>query len=111
MLLEGYRQLNLWFENMKAIGHGFTTSIDATAAIDVAHSAPIVSFSNNEFLVVNGFEFGDRVEIIPTDYGIAPVTGELIVSKTDEVAIKRMDEKVGEVYVHFPRAGYKMITV
>jgi hypothetical protein len=60
---------------------------------------------------VNGFEFGDRVEIIPTDYGIAPVTGELIVSKTDEVAIKRMDEKVSEVYVHFPRVGYKMITV
>jgi glutathione S-transferase len=111
MLLEGYRQLNLWFENMKAIGHGFPTSIDATAAIDVAHSAPTVSFSNSEFLVVNGFGFGDRVEIIPTDYGIAPVTGELIVSKTDEVAIKRMDEKVSEVYVHFPRVGYKMITV
>lgn len=111
MLLEGYRQLNQWFENMKAIGHGSATSIDATAAIDIAHSAQTVLFSNNEFLMVNSFELGDRVEITPTDYGIAPVIGELIVSKTDEVAIKRTDERGGEVYVHFPRVGYKMITV
>jgi hypothetical protein len=66
-------------------------------------------FSNDEFLVVNGFGFGERVEIVPTDYGIAPVTGELIISKTDEIAIKRIDEIAGEVYVHFPRVGYKMV--
>jgi hypothetical protein len=61
--------------------------------------------------VVNGLDFGERVEIIPTDYGIAPVVGELIVSKTDEVAVKRIDEKAGEVYVHFPRVGYKIVSV
>ncbi|MBL4631523.1 MAG: glutathione S-transferase family protein, partial [Paraglaciecola sp.] len=65
-------------------------------------------FSNDDFLTVNGFTFGQSVEVAATDYGITPVTGELVISKTDEVAIKRIDEKAGEVYVHFPRVGYKI---
>jgi glutathione S-transferase len=109
-LLEGYQNLNQWFKTMKAIGHGSQTSIDATAAIDIAYSAQKVLFSNDDFLVVNGFTFGDHVEIAPTDNGMKAVSGELIVSKTDEIAIKRIDEKAGEVYVHFPRVGYKIVT-
>ena len=110
-LLDGYQTLHQWFETMKSIGHGSQTSIDATTAIDIAHGAAKGLFSSDDFLVVNGVKFGDRVEILPTDYGITPVTGELIVSKTDEIAIKRIDAKAGEVYVHFPRVGYKMVTV
>jgi hypothetical protein len=110
-LLEGYQQLNQWFESMKTIGHGSQTSIDAITAINIARSAQKVLFSKEDFLVVNGFSFGERVEIVPTDYGITAVTGELVVSKIDEVVIKRIDEKAGEVYVHFPRFGYKMSTV
>jgi glutathione S-transferase len=109
-LLEGYQTLHQWFETIQAIGHGTPKSIDATVAIDIAHSAQKVLFADDDFLVVNGITFGDRVEIVPTDYGIAPVTGELIVSKSDEIAIKRIDEKAGEVYVHFPRVGYKIDT-
>ena len=109
-LLEGYQTLHQWFETIQVIGHGTPTSIDATVAIDIAHSAQKVLFSDDDFLVVNGVTFGERVEIVPSDYGIAPVTGELIVSKSDEIAIKRIDEKAGEVYVHFPRVGYKIDT-
>ena len=108
VLLDGYPKLNQWFETIKTIGHGSQTSIDAAAAIDIAHSAKKTLFTKDDFLVVNGFKFGDLVEIVPTDYGITPVTGELVVSKTDEIAIKRIDEKAGEVYVHFPRVGYKI---
>jgi hypothetical protein len=107
-LLQGYPNLEQWFETMKAIGHGSQTSIDAATAIDIADSAKKTSFTKDDFLVVNDFKFGDSVEIVPTDYGITPVTGELMVSKLDEIAIKRTDEKAGEVYVHFPRVGYKI---
>jgi glutathione S-transferase len=108
-LLDGYQKLNQWFETMNAIGHGTQLTIDALDAINIAFSAKKVLFSKDDFLEVNGFRFGDNVEIVPTDYGITPVTGELIISKTDEIAIKRIDEKAGEVYVHFPRIGYKMV--
>ena len=110
-LLDGHQKLNQWFEIMQSIGHGSPTSIDASAAIDIACSAPKVLFSKDDFLIVNGFTFSQRVEIVPTDYGITPVTGELVVSKIDEIAIKRTDEKAGEVYVHFPRVGYKITAV
>lgn len=109
-LLDGYEKLNQWFETIKAIGHGTQTGIDATAAIEIAQSSEKVLFSNDNFLVVNGFAFGDRVAIIPTDISFIPVTGELIVSKNDEIAVKRSDEKAGEVYVHFPRVGYKIVS-
>jgi hypothetical protein len=108
-ILEGYEKLDQWFDTMQAIGHGSHTSIEATTAIDIANTSPKVFFSNDDFLEVNGFKFGDCIEIVPTDYGITPVTGELVVSKTDEIAIKRIDEKAGEVYVHFPRVGYKVV--
>lgn len=108
-LLAGYQKLNQWFETIQSIGHGAQTIIEATAAIDIANSAQKVLFSKDDFLVFNGITFGECVDIFPTDYGITPVTGELIVSKTDEIAIKRIDEKAGEVYVHFPRVGYRMV--
>ncbi|WP_166425631.1 glutathione S-transferase family protein [Paraglaciecola sp. 20A4] len=110
-LLEGYPNLKQWFDMIKAIGHGSQTHIDATAAIDIARLAQKDVFSKDNFLVINGFTFGDPVEIVPNDYGISPVIGELVVSKTDEVAIKRVDEIAGEVYVHFPRVGYKIIAI
>ena len=108
-ILDGYEKLDQWFDTMQAIGHGSHTRIEATTAIDIANTSPKVLFSNDDFLEVNGFKFGDCIEIVPTDYGITPVTGELVVSKTDEIAIKRIDEKAGEVYVHFPRVGYKVV--
>lgn len=111
VLLEGYPKLNQWLETMKAIGQGSQTNIDSSSAIDIAYAADKEAFSSDDFLVVNGFQFGDNVEIVPTDYGITPVAGELIISKADEIAIKRHDEKAGEVYVHFPRVGYKIVSV
>ncbi|WP_299080545.1 glutathione S-transferase family protein [uncultured Paraglaciecola sp.] len=107
-LLENHPKLNQWFATIQAIGHGTQTPIDATDAIDIARSAPTEQFSQDEFIVVNGFTFGEPVAVAANDYGIDPVVGELLVSKQDEVVIKRIDERAGELYVHFPRVGYKI---
>jgi hypothetical protein len=34
------------------------------------------------------------------------VVGEIVFSNAQEIAIKRHDPAVGEVVVHFPRAGF-----
>ena len=44
----------------------------------------------------------------PSDYGFDPVAGELVLSLLDEVAIKRKDERAGDIYVHFPQVGYQI---
>ncbi len=42
----------------------------------------------------------------PDDVGKDPVTGELVRSNAQEIVIKRTDDQVGDVHVHFPRAGF-----
>lgn len=43
------------------------------------------------------------------DYGRDPVAGELVSSSAQHVAIMRNDPRVGDVVVHFPRAGLLVV--
>ena len=47
-----------------------------------------------------------QVSVMPDDYGRDAVVGELIFSDAQEIAIRRHDPIVGDVAVHFPRAGF-----
>ncbi len=107
-LLEGYPQVQQWFERLKGIGHGKATTIEAEAAIAVAKNSTPTEFRKTNFIEYNQLQQGDIVSVQPTDYGIVPVVGELVVSAADEVAVKRIDPRAGEVYVHFPRLGYQI---
>jgi hypothetical protein len=53
-----------------------------------------------------GRQPGQRVTVTPDDTGRDPVVGELVASGVDEITIKHNDPAVGEVSVHFPRAGF-----
>ena len=46
---------------------------------------------------------------MPDDYGFDPVAGELVCSSVNEVAVRRVDEQVGEIVVHFPRLGFRVV--
>ncbi|NJN52052.1 MAG: hypothetical protein HC809_10055 [Gammaproteobacteria bacterium] len=56
----------------------------------------------------DGIALGDRVSITPTDYGLIPVAGELVVASAREFAVRRHDESAGEIVVHFPRVGFQI---
>lgn len=58
----------------------------------------------------NGRKPGERVAVMPDDYGRDPVAGELVFSTAQEIAIKRHDPAVGDVVVHFPRAGFLVVS-
>ena len=51
-------------------------------------------------------EVQEEVGVTPTDYGLIPVKGELVVASAREFAVRRHDEQAGEVVVHFPRVGF-----
>jgi glutathione S-transferase len=103
-----YPALLRWLDSMTAIGHGTFENITGQDAIDEARLAEWTSNEEYEFLELDGLKYGDLVTVQPIDYGLVPVIGELVLSLTDEVAIKRNDERAGEVYVHFPRIGYQI---
>jgi hypothetical protein len=46
------------------------------------------------------------VRIQPDDYGQEVTKGEIVWTTADALAVKRHDETVGDVMVHYPRAGY-----
>jgi glutathione S-transferase len=95
-----------WMQRMARIGHGTPTEMDSKEALAIAKAAtPQVeerSDANDPF----GRKTGMRVQVAPDDIGRDPVVGELLSLSTYEVVIKRTDPQVGEVAVHFPRAGF-----
>src|SRR5438128_1860068 len=56
----------------------------------------------------NGLESGDAVSVVPDDYGLDPVAGELVFSTVHEIAVRRRDAALGEIVVHFPRFGFRV---
>ena len=54
----------------------------------------------------NGRKIGDRVRVVPDDYGRVEVGGEIVSLSAQHIAIRRIDERIGEIVVHFPRAGF-----
>ena len=96
-----------WMTRMRSFGHGRTESMTATAALDVATSnAPVRSPASRPF--GEDPAVGTRVRIRADDYGRDAIDGELAYIDSEEVAVRRVDARVGEVTVHFPRIGYDL---
>ena len=57
----------------------------------------------------NGRKPGDRVAVMPDDYGKIPVRGEIVALSAQHVAIRRHDVLAGDTVVHFPRAGFSLL--
>jgi glutathione S-transferase len=105
-LLEPHRHLGAWMARMAALGHGKPLELDSAQAIEIANRAKPAGMKAESD--ADGFQPGDRVEVLPTDYGLDPVAGELVACTAEEIALRRHDPRAGEVVVHFPRLHYEM---
>jgi glutathione S-transferase len=99
-----------WEQRAKAIGHGSRErELTSAEALEIARSAapqtPIAEDNGD----LNGRKPGDRVQVIPDDYGKIPVEGTIVSLSAQHIAIRRKDERAGEVVVHFPRAGFLVL--
>jgi len=105
-LLAPFKRLAAWRERMTSIGHGERTEIAAADAIAAAKASEPTTETHVDPNEPNGYKAGDRITVMPEDYGLDPVAGELVYSDPYEIAIRRSDPRTGEVVVHFPRQGY-----
>lgn len=103
--LADLRHLNAWADRMKAFGHGRMEALDSKAALDIAKGAQPKQISG---VIANplGLKAGDSVSIAADDTGRDPVQGQLVAMDWQSVTLLRRDETVGEVHIHFPRAGF-----
>jgi hypothetical protein len=97
-----------WAERVKAIGHGKRGACTPEAALDIARDAKPGAETAQDRGEPNGIAPGDRVVVHADDYGFEEVEGELVASNASELALRRSDARVGEVVVHFPRAGFRV---
>ena len=82
--------------------------MDSAEAVEVARAASPMFDGSVDPGEWNGLRAGDRVEIVHESFGHDPTAGELVASSPQEIAIRRLDERAGEVVVHFPREHYKV---
>jgi len=94
-----------WMDRVKAIGHGRPSELSAAGALDIARDSTPATV-RSEASDIPGIALGDQVEVMPSDYGLDPVRGELILVEPNHLAVRRHDARVGTVVVHFPRIGY-----
>jgi glutathione S-transferase len=97
-----------WYGRVTAIGHGKMTPMDSKEALRIAKDATSDAKAAADPHEPNGRKPGDKVNVSADDYGRDPIAGEIVFTNAHEIAIKRTDPQVGEVVVHFPRAGFNV---
>jgi glutathione S-transferase len=108
-LLAEFDRTRAWESRIRAGGHGHRSEMSTAVALDIAAGATpqtALLFDPND---PNGRKPGDRVAIMPDDYGKIKVTGEIVALSSHHVAIRRQDPRAGEVVVHFPRVGFLVL--
>jgi glutathione S-transferase len=108
-LLAEFGRTRAWEERLRAVGHGQRIEISTAAALDMAAGAAPQTAELSDANDPNGRKPGDRVEVMPDDYGQIKVAGEIVALSSQHIAIRRQDPRAGEVVVHFPRAGFLVL--
>ena len=94
---------------MRAIGHAAREEMSSGEALDIATRAKPETQPEEDPDDPNGRSVGQRVAVVPDDYGKVEVVGEIVSLSVQHIAISRVDERDGEIVVHFPRAGFLVI--
>lgn len=105
-MIKEFPAVDVWYERVTAIGHGKPTPMDGKEALSVARDATPEAKQIPDPFEPRGFKPCDRVTVSADDYGRDAIAGEIVFTNAHEIAIRRHDDQVGEVVVHFPRAGF-----
>jgi len=105
-LLAEFDHTRAWAGRLRAVGHGARTEMSPAQALELAAKSAPETAELHDPNDPNGRKVGDKVEVMPDDYGKVRVAGEIVALSPQHIAIRRHDPKAGEVVVHFPRAGF-----
>jgi glutathione S-transferase len=105
-LLAEFPLVRAWYAVMNTAGHGTHTKMTPDEALAVAKAATSIAEEHADPHEPNGLKPGMAVTVMADDYGRDPIKGTLVASSAQRIAIRRSDPAVGDVVVHFPRAGF-----
>jgi glutathione S-transferase len=107
-LVDAYPAVSAWLGRVLGFGHGAFSEMSSEEALEVARNATPAALPEEQFDEPNGYEAGQQVVIAAIDYGVDPVAGELLFAGSEELILRREDERGGVVHVHFPRFGFRI---
>ena len=107
-ILDATPDVKAWMARMKAIGHGHFEPMGAEQAVAVAASATPQALVDDTFQDEHGIALGSRVQIAAAHFGTEPTEGELVAATRTRYTLRRHDDRVGTVQVHFPRMGFTL---
>ena len=102
--IEPFPKTDAWLARMLEIGHGDKSDLDAADALKIAADTQPAEIG--AATAECGPDLGTHVLVGSEDRVPDPVEGELVVSTGSEIAVRRRTDDLGEIVVHFPRAGY-----
>ncbi|MCI0346097.1 MAG: hypothetical protein L0221_11745, partial [Chloroflexi bacterium] len=100
--------LAAWFTRIEGIGATDSRPMPPDEVLAIARESSPVDVDGSEITRVNGFAVGDDVAIAADDYGPEESRGKVVRLAPDEITILRREAALGEIAVHFPRAGYRV---
>lgn len=107
-ILDATPAVTAWADRMAALGHGQMTAITAEAALHTAKGASPQALVDDFFQDEHGIALGSQVTIAAESFGTEPTAGELVAATRTRYTLRRQDDRVGTVHVHFPRMGFVM---
>ncbi|MFJ2364162.1 glutathione S-transferase family protein [Pseudomonas sp. NPDC087697] len=107
-LVDAYPAVSAWLARVLGFGHGAFSEMTAEEALQVSRHSTPAALPDEQFDEPNGFKVGQQVVVAAIDYGVDPVAGELLFAGSEELILRREDERGGLVHVHFPRFGFRI---
>ena len=106
--IEAHPSVAAWFARIEGFGPGEVEPMAASAALAIARDAEPAPVKDADALRVNNIGVGDEVAITADDYGVEESCGTLTRLTAELISIRRKDPALGNLAVHFPRAGYRL---
>jgi len=104
-IIAQFPNLSAWMARIAAFEHGSRSEMTSQEALQIAKRENVSAYSGI-ISSAEGYNEGEIVTVTPNDSGRIPVTGALVTLTPQEVAIRHTNDLVGEVIIHFPRAGF-----
>ncbi len=109
-LIAQFPNLIKWEARAEAVGHGTHSELSSLDALDIAKNAQTTCKQYVDGHDPQNLKPGQQVSIIPdSDGGDPVVTGKLHYADAHTIAILHSHDRVGEVCIHFPRIGYRVL--
>ncbi|WP_433927665.1 glutathione S-transferase family protein [Sorangium cellulosum] len=106
--VESRPALAAWFSRIEEFGPGDARPMTPAEALAIARASEPADVAGGE--IAGGEELlpGSPVTVAADDYGTDEIRGVVARISASEITVRRQDPAVGEIALHFPRAGYRI---